>query len=507
MPAPPRPGRDRSGPLLASALAVIVLSFVVATLIVHRASDDVDSLSESILDRSMPRIERLAALRASALQVEIALAGYIRSSSPVASAAFARSRESLELKVHDLRAVSTPADEDPAWQAFQGSLRRYQEAVESAGQLALAGDRRAAEASLQALVAPASKDVVDSAMRAIEFNARHGRELAARIQKTRHPAIALSYGLTALCMAFGVAGLLLIRRQARRRRALVEAHARYQEERADEYEQFAGRVAHDIRGPLAVVMTASDVIAQLTTDERIARMVARIQRGLSRASDITEGLLGFARAGARPDPGARTDVRATIDDLVGGARPEAEVASVELHAEDVPPVLVRCSTGVYLSLVGNLIRNAIKYMGTSTERRVTVKVTVADDGQTVRTEVADTGPGIPGTDLPVLFDPYFRGSTKGPAGLGLGLATVRRLAEGHDGRVGVEAAPGRGTRIWFELPRAGGVLGWAARDDVTTGVPALLEERSLETKRPAPPAGAHLQATPGDGANRSTLRA
>jgi signal transduction histidine kinase len=481
---------------------VIVVSFLAATLVGHRASDDVDSLSDSIVDRSMPRIERLAALRASALQVEVALAGTIRSPEPTTATAFARSREDLALKVHDLIAVSPPADEVAFWRTLQGSLVRYLDAVERARQLAVAGDRRSAEASLHDAVAPASAEVVDAAMREIEFNARHGRDLAARIQVTRHRTLALSYGLTGLCMAFAAAGLLLIRRQAKRRRALVEAHARYQEERADEYEQFAGRVAHDIRGPLAVVMTASDVIAQLTTDERIAKMVTRIQRGLSRASDITEGLLGFARAGARPDPGARTDVRATIDDLDSGARPEAAVASDELHAEVVPPVLVRCSTGVYLSLLGNLIRNAIKYMGTSTVRRVTVKVT--EDGQTVRTEVMDTGPGIPEADFPVLFDPYFRGSTKGPAGLGLGLATVRRLAEGHDGRVGVGSAPGGGTLIWFELPRAGSAPGSAARDVAAAEVPEKRNEEHAEAVLAEPLVVAPFRTTRECGEDRSS---
>jgi signal transduction histidine kinase len=482
---------------------VIVLSFLTTTLIVHRTSSEVDSLSENIVNSSMPRIERLAALRASALQVEVALASYIRSSDPTTTRGFARSREDLALKVENLISVPTPADEVPLWRTFQGSLVRYQEAVERARQLALAGDRRAAETSLHAVVAPASTAVVDAAMREIEFNARRGRDLAAQIQETRRRTIGLSYGLTALCMGLGVAGLVLIRRQARRRRALVDAHARYQEERADEYEQFAGRVAHDIRGPLGVVMTASEVIAQVSTDEMVGKMVVRIQRGLARAADITEGLLGFARAGARPDPGARTDVRATIDDLVNGARPEAEVAAVELHVEAVPSVLVRCSTGVYLSLVGNLIRNAIKYMGSSTERRVTVKVT--DDGQTVRTEVSDTGPGISEADFPVLFDPYFRGSTKGPAGLGLGLATVRRLAEGHEGRAGVGSAAGGGTRIWFELPRAGSAPSSATVDDTAAGVPQALQRGRFEAVR-CEPVVARVQTppAPGNGANRSS---
>lgn len=54
-----------------------------------------------------------------------------------------------------------------------------------------------------------------------------------------------------------------------------------------------------------------------------------------------------------------------------------------------------------------------------------------------------------------VFEPYFRGQAGGAEGLGLGLATVKKLAEGHGGRVGVTSERGKGSTFWFELPRAG----------------------------------------------------
>jgi signal transduction histidine kinase len=139
--------------------------------------------------------------------------------------------------------------------------------------------------------------------------------------------------------------------------------------------------------------------------------------------------------------------------MLHGMEPEAEAAGIELRAEPVPPVLVACSTGVYLSLLGNLVRNSIKYMGDSTTRRITVRV--VDENGIVRTEVSDTGPGIASENLPVLFDPYFREHRTPAEGLGLGLATVKKLAEGHGGGVGVSSERGKGTTLWFTLPRAG----------------------------------------------------
>jgi signal transduction histidine kinase len=134
--------------------------------------------------------------------------------------------------------------------------------------------------------------------------------------------------------------------------------------------------------------------------------------------------------------------------------PELERAGIELKIEPLAAVFVACSAGVYMSLLGNLVRNAIKYMGNSgPERRITVRVT--QRANTVRTEVLDTGPGIPSELHPSLFEPYFRGATRGEAGLGLGLATVRKLALGHGGAVGLASELGHGSAFWFDLPLAG----------------------------------------------------
>jgi signal transduction histidine kinase len=129
-------------------------------------------------------------------------------------------------------------------------------------------------------------------------------------------------------------------------------------------------------------------------------------------------------------------------------------------------------------LVGNLVRNAIKYMDDGAVRRVSVRVAIEDSY--VRTEVVDTGPGIASADLPSLFEPYFRlGHDRRTDGLGLGLATVKKLAEGHHGAVGVTSELGRGSTFWFTLPRAGSADSSRESDADTNG-----SARSDESSRP-----------------------
>jgi signal transduction histidine kinase len=76
--------------------------------------------------------------------------------------------------------------------------------------------------------------------------------------------------------------------------------------------------------------------------------------------------------------------------------------------------------------------------------------------------VEDTGPGIPPEVVDEIFLPYVRGPNQGKGGLGLGLATVKRLCETRGGRVGVRSVLGRGSIFWIELPLASTPIGPAA---------------------------------------------
>jgi signal transduction histidine kinase len=102
----------------------------------------------------------------------------------------------------------------------------------------------------------------------------------------------------------------------------------------------------------------------------------------------------------------------------------------------------------------NLLANAAKYIVAVAADARRIQVRIIDGKDVVRVEVDDTGPGIPLEAQKEIFYPYVRGRGATQPGLGLGLATVRRIVEAHGGVVGVRSVVGVGSCFWFELPRA-----------------------------------------------------
>ncbi len=224
-----------------------------------------------------------------------------------------------------------------------------------------------------------------------------------------------------------------------------------QKVRADELEAFASRVAHDVRGPLTPALFTLQMFERdFAGDEKRRPMIDRGIRSLKRVDQLVGDLLTFARAAAAPDVDVHTALGPVVAGVAQDIERQAAVAGVRVDVADLPECDVACAPGVLASVVMNLMTNAIKYMPPDAPERA-VSIKAALDGDSVRVEVADTGAGLPEAMHERIFEPYVRVDRRQP-GLGLGLATVRRLVEAHRGRVGVQSREGRGALFWFAMP-------------------------------------------------------
>ncbi len=96
-------------------------------------------------------------------------------------------------------------------------------------------------------------------------------------------------------------------------------------------------------------------------------------------------------------------------------------------------------------VLNNLFQNAAEAMASEG----ILSVVAYSEAREVIIRVADTGRGIPSEKLPLIFDPFFTSNTQGS---GLGLATVHRIVNGHNGAISVNSTPGEGTEFRIQLP-------------------------------------------------------
>lgn len=213
-------------------------------------------------------------------------------------------------------------------------------------------------------------------------------------------------------------------------------------------------VSHDLRNPLGAIAMASAVLLnkQNAQDDPSSRkQLEIIQRAAGRMEHLVRDLLDFSsiRAGRLTVDKRPEDADALVVEILDAHEPLARqkgitvVRSCELHGEQLC-----CDRDRVMQLFGNLLSNAIKFCKHGDV------VTIAGervDGA-ARFSIADTGPGIPESELPRVFEPYWSAQRHGTGGTGLGLYIAKGIVDGHGGHLAVESRVGVGTTFSFTLP-------------------------------------------------------
>src|SRR6202022_2592698 len=199
--------------------------------------------------------------------------------------------------------------------------------------------------------------------------------------------------------------------------------------------QVADGSAHDVLGPLTGLSAFLAILDRRLPEvekNHLRKAMDLARNGLMRSRKLVNDLLDFARAGARPGDGASAEVTEVLGSVSQELQSLALESGVELRIDSPgEPCAVSCRPGVLMSLIENLVRNAIKYTVDSPVRRVTVRA------QPKRSSIR--------------------------VGVGKPLATA------HPGSVGVESPPGLGCLFWFELPRTEAI---ARKNDLVVAPPS-----------------------------------
>lgn len=233
-------------------------------------------------------------------------------------------------------------------------------------------------------------------------------------------------------------------------RRLREANARLSTSN-ERLAHFAGQVSHDLKNPLTSVSLSLESLEMDVTEPDQIETLARVRRGVERMNDLIDNLLEFASQGSAPgedlvDLGV--ELAYALDDLAG------RLSDAAVETGDLP--VARGDAAQLRSVLMNLIDNAAKF--TVDGERPEIEVHSRPHAGRNRIEVRDRGRGVPVEQRERVFAPLAR-LDKSVEGVGIGLATSRRIVEAHGGAMGVEARDGGGSVFWFELPAVDDVPG------------------------------------------------
>jgi len=272
-----------------------------------------------------------------------------------------------------------------------------------------------------------------------------------------------------------LAALVIERERLLQERAEAQANELALREANRRMDEFLSIVSHELRTPLTTikanvqlaqrrlrgiarqeaadvgdVASRFDVVQELL--ERAVRQVGVLNRLVSDLLDISRIQADKLELRLRPEP---CDLAAIVREVVEVQRQVSSTRSIRLKISFRKAVPVIADADRIVQVVTNYLSNALKY---SPEDRL-VEVSLQVKEQVARVSVRDEGPGLPMSEQERIWERFYQApriekQDNSSVGLGLGLHISRIIIERHQGQVGVESEPGKGSTFWFTLPLA-----------------------------------------------------
>lgn len=223
--------------------------------------------------------------------------------------------------------------------------------------------------------------------------------------------------------------------------------------------RFLADASHELRTPLTALAGGLEMLHLPSADAGArARLIRLLEGETARMGRLVDGLLTLTRLDTRSKDALAVepvDLVALAAQVVDETRLLAPDLDVELDAQGGDRVVVSGDADRLHQVLLNLCTNARAH----TRPPGSITLAVRLEGATARVSVADTGSGIAPEELPRVWERFYRPDQArqrqaGQGGLGLGLAIVRAIVEGHGGTAGIASTPGAGTIVTVTLPLA-----------------------------------------------------
>jgi len=253
---------------------------------------------------------------------------------------------------------------------------------------------------------------------------------------------------------------VLTSRRAEAAAALVRQTAALEKTKSElersnvELANFASVIAHDLRAPLNTIGLLAQIIDDrrgLTSVDDRQQSIDAIRKEVTQMSSLIQSLLAYGCVGSGEVQLALCDCEGVLRSVRHNLRSELEQLSGRVTNDTLPMVLA--DPTLMAELFQNLIENSLKYRSDIPPE---VHIAAVECDNSFHFSIRDNGIGIPPGDPKALFEPFRQGRHGGSRhrGVGLGLATCRRIVERHRGRIWAEPHQDRGSTFHFIIPRA-----------------------------------------------------
>ncbi len=221
--------------------------------------------------------------------------------------------------------------------------------------------------------------------------------------------------------------------------------------------QFTADASHELRTPVSVILSQTQsTLRRERSVEEYKETIQSCQRSALRMRQLIESLLALARVDSEDEvhDQSECELNHVVAEAVEMVRSLASEQNVTLET-DLAAVRCHGNAGQLAQVVTNLVSNAIHY----NKPGGSVNISLSHEGGLARLRVADTGIGIAASDLPHVFDRFYRADkarSNAQGRTGLGLAITRAIVKRHGGTIAVESEPGKGSTFTVMLPGTAG---------------------------------------------------
>jgi signal transduction histidine kinase len=445
-------GLEHKGWLLRITFLLIIAGFALSNVISLLAVRRVQAANEKIAENALVSIADVSQIvhdiDQSRLLVDAHIFGFTTEERAPIENRMSAIDADLKTVARQYEPLTTFPGEHAVWEHLWADILSLQAPIQRAIELSRNNRDDAARAEV-VRIDKHFENVEREAKRLIRVNREEADRSVSQIQAQERQARVLLGAVTLAGTILAILAAVWATRAVRKRDRQIEEAALLMEERNRELDSFAGRVAHDLRGPLSTISLATNRLSQEMPKHE--NTYAILCRGVARMEALIADLLTLSRMNAEI-PESATDTKSLIRTLQDQLLPAVKEVDGFLRIS-FEPAMVRCPEGLLCQVLWNIGENAVKYR--RSELRLEVDIEGRNIGSRYEFRISDNGSGMSSEEVRRAFEPFFRGKkARFTDGSGLGLSIVKRVLDVTGGTISIASRVGAGTTFVIAFPNA-----------------------------------------------------